>query len=135
VEAGVNPKDTLGVKRVPMGLIPPVAKVYAALAHLDGAEKYGPYNWRNPDAKVRASIYVDAVYRHLDAFVDGEWLAPDSGIPHLAHAVANCNILMDAFALDHVVDDRPRPGPYRQSIVEAEWVITKLMARDSRKKK
>lgn len=104
----LNPKDKLGQKKPPMNLVPPSSIAYEALAMRDGAEKYGPYNWR--DSKVRSSIYVAACMRHLLAWQDGEDNAEDSGISHLAHAKACLGILIDAIECDALVDDRPSPG-------------------------
>jgi hypothetical protein len=54
-----------------------------------GAAKYGINNWKTvPDARTR---YYDASMRHLSAWRDGERADPESGLPHLAHAV--CSLL------------------------------------------
>lgn len=47
-------------------------------------------SWRGvPNAQQR---YSDALYRHLDkVLVEGEWLDPESGESHFAHA--HCNLL------------------------------------------
>lgn len=50
-----------------------------------GARKYAPDNWQKvPDAHRR---YVDAALRHVFKWVSGEKLDPESGLPHVAHAV------------------------------------------------
>lgn len=54
-----------------------------------GENKYGRDQWRYvPDARRR---YLAAAFRHLAAVVDGQWLDPESRLPHLAHA--GCCIL------------------------------------------
>jgi hypothetical protein len=68
--------------------------------------KTGAYNWRS--AKVCASTYISAMMRHWAAYLDGEDRAEDSKCHHLAHIVANCNILMDAAKCGTLVDDRPK---------------------------
>jgi hypothetical protein len=78
------------------------------MALLEGALKYGRSNWRV--AGVRASIYVDALRRHMTRWFEGEDVAPDSGIPHLAHALACLAILVDAQAAGKLNDDRMVPG-------------------------
>ncbi len=108
----INPKDLIGIKKVPLSLIPPASKIYQAMAMRDGAIKYGPYNWRQK--KVKFMIYIDAVQRHLDALLDGEDLASDSGLPHLAHALACLGILVDAKESGNLIDDRPTAGPAPQ---------------------
>ena len=100
-----NPKDVLGVKKVSLTKLPPVAVLHAAHALMVGAARYGPYNWR--DKAVRATIYVDACERHLNAWLDGEEMATDSGVHHLGHAIACLAILLDAQAAGKLLDDRP----------------------------
>lgn len=105
---GQNPKDLLGVKKVPMHLVPPTATIHEAMALRDGASKYGPYNWR--DNCVIASIYIDACKRHIDAWIDGEEVAEDSGVHHLGHARACLAIILDALENGTLDDDRPAKG-------------------------
>jgi hypothetical protein len=76
---------------------------------MDGARKYGPYNWR--EEGVGASTYLSAAMRHLRAYLDGEQNAMDSGVHHLGHAMACLAILLDAEAVGNLVDDRPLPAP------------------------
>lgn len=104
-----NPKTVLGLKKVSLTKVPAAAVLYAALAMQDGANKYGPYNWRSK--RVTASIYIDACLRHLAAWFDGEELAEDSKVPHLGHALACLSILIDAKETGNLNDDRPLPGP------------------------
>ena len=103
-----NPKTAIGVTKVPLHLVPPSAKHYLAMALADGARKYGPYNWR--EKTISISVYKAAMERHLDAFWDGEENAPDSGVHHLAHAMACCALILDAMTLGKLNDDRPKPG-------------------------
>lgn len=115
---GTNPKDRLGLKKVQLNLVPPSSIIYQALAMEDGARKYGPYNWRAN--KVIASIYVAAAMRHLQAWFDGEEVAPDSQKPHLGHVLACLGILVDAKETGNLVDDRPLPGAAGRLIVQLE---------------
>lgn len=56
-----------------------------------GARKYAPENWRKvANGNQR---YLDALYRHVEAWRAGEWLDPESKLPHLAHA-ACCVIFL-----------------------------------------
>lgn len=104
-----NPKDLLGIKKVPMNLLPAAGRIEGARAMQHGAEKYGPYNWR--EKKIIASIYMDAIERHLLALLDGEDTAADSGVSHLGHIIANASIILDAKEYGNLVDDRPKAGP------------------------
>ncbi len=102
---GANPKDLLGVKKPSLSKIPAIALLWESLAMMDGAGKYDPYNWRAN--KVIASIYIDACKRHLDAWLEGQEKADDSGCHHLGHARACLGILLDAQATGNLIDDRP----------------------------
>lgn len=104
-----NPKDAIGVKKAPLGLVPPAAIIAISDALADGATKYGPQNWRSNDG-VKATIYYEAALRHLFAWVDGEDTAEDSGVHHLAHAAACLAILLDAQEIGQIIDDRPTAG-------------------------
>lgn len=88
--------------------MPAVLDVQVSLAMRNGAAKYGPFNWR--EKKVRAHVYLAAARRHLAAWYDGEDVASDSGIHHLAHAAASLAIILDAEATGNLIDDRPIPG-------------------------
>jgi len=103
-QLGINPKDALGVKKPSLSKIPPIALIHESLAMMDGAGKYGPFNWRQN--KIQLSIYVDAMLRHLLAFWSGEQYAEDSGCHHLGHMRACAGILLDAEATGNLVDDR-----------------------------
>jgi hypothetical protein len=109
-----NPKDLLGVKKPRLSLVPPSGFVYAALAMANGADKYGPYNWR--DKKVQTMIYLEAAMRHILSFQDGEECAKDSGIPHLGHALACLLIIIDAKETGNLVDNRPKAGAMAELI-------------------
>ena len=105
-----NPKDMLGAKKPPLHLVAPVLRIWVSKVFEFSARKYGPYNWR--EKKVRKSIYLDAICRHTDAMIDGEWVDPETGIPHAAHVGANVAILLDAAEQGNLIDDMPwRPGP------------------------
>ncbi len=103
-----NPKDRIGVTKAPIRLWPPLATVVGSMVMALGAKKYGPYNWR--EKKVQYSVYLEAAQRHIFAAFDGEDLDPESGLPHIAHAMACMAILLDADSTGKMIDDRPVPG-------------------------
>lgn len=107
-----NPKTMIGASKVPLHLVPPSAKHYLAMALADGARKYGPYNWRK--APISISVYKAALERHVDAFWDGEELAEDSKVHHLAHAMACIALMLDSISLGIINDDRPPQGTAAQ---------------------
>lgn len=104
-----NPKDLAARGRVPLHLLPAAGRIHGALACKDGAEKYGPYNWREKPISLMG--YTGAIERHLLALRDGEDRAQDSGLHHLAHIVATASILLEAMECGSLIDDRPLPGP------------------------
>lgn len=100
-----NPKTAFGVQKPSFNCIPPVALIHLGAVCKNGAEKYGPMNWR--EHAVSFSVYYNAILRHLFAVLDGEWTDPESGEPHLAHVMAGAAIVLDAKANDKLNDDRP----------------------------
>lgn len=103
-----NPKELIGVKKVPLHLFPSAGLIAGAMAFEGGARKYGAYNWRR--SRIRMSIYLDAILRHVLCQLDGEDLAEDSQLPHNGHIIACAAILEDAKAVGTLVDDRPDMG-------------------------
>lgn len=126
-----NPKDAIGSGKLPVHLWPETASIMGAMALLDGMLKYGRSNWR--EAGVRASIYVDALRRHVGAWFEGEDNDPDSGLPHLSHALACLAIIVDAQAAGTMTDDRQYPGAYRVLINALTRHVDRLKARHADK--
>jgi Domain of unknown function (DUF5664) len=100
-----NPKANIGATKLPLHLVPPIAKAYAAVAHFLGWVKYGAWNWRA--AGVSMSTYRAALERHMDRWWEGEDLDPVDGTPHLANALACINILIEGQYRKNITDDRP----------------------------
>ena len=100
-----NPKDCLGVLKVPLHLVSGVVKAYQAVAHYLGNVKYGAWNYRAGGA--RASVYYAALGRHMDRWWEGQELDPVDGTPHLANALACINILIETQERGNLIDDRP----------------------------
>jgi len=109
-----NPKDAVGTKKVPFALIPDNVLGEVGLAFLEGARKYGAYNWRV--AGVRASVYIDALRRHLGAWWNGEDVDKDSGLSHIVKAIACLVIIRDSMLQNNIVDDRP------PKTLDTDWV-------------
>lgn len=119
-----NPKDLIGSDKLPLHLFPMTATIYGTLALLDGALKYGRANWRA--AGVRASIYYDACLRHISRWFEGEDEDSDSGLPHLAHALACLVILIDAKEAGKLKDDRMFKGGYEDLLNKCTPFVKKL---------
>lgn len=100
-----NPKDAIGSTKLDFGLVPDTGDAHVALAFLEGALKYGRYNWRI--AGVRASIYHAAQRRHMAKWWNGEDKDPKTRVLHLANARACIDILLDAALCGKLTDDRP----------------------------
>ena len=78
-----KPRPTL----VPVSLIEAVASIREY-----GVAKYhDPDNWK----KVELQRYKDAAYRHWLAYIKGEKLDPESGLPHLHHCACNLAFLIE----------------------------------------
>lgn len=71
-----------------------------------GADKYGRFNWC--DEGVTASIYYDAIQRHMLAWYSGEENDDEDKMSHLSHVMACCAVLLDSQKLNIMEDDRPR---------------------------
>lgn len=121
-----NPKDMIGSSKLPLHLWPETASMLGCLALLDGALKYGRSNFRA--IGVRSSIYYDAARRHLNKWFEGEEHDPDSGLPHLSHALACIAIIVDAQAAGKLNDDRMYPGGYTALSAELTPHVTRLKA-------
>lgn len=104
-----NPKDVVGSDKLPIHLVPSTAIACESLSFLEGALKYGKYNYRA--VGVRMSIYLDAMARHLAKLQNGEWEDPETGVPHLASIRACAGIIIDADVCGKLTDDRPPRAP------------------------
>lgn len=106
-----NPKQRYGDMKAAIHQIPPAALIGMAKALSEGAVKYGPFNWRKTD--VESMTYVGAMYRHLLAYLDGEFVDPESktGKSHLDGIMACAAILTDCHEGGWLIDNRPPEGP------------------------
>lgn len=103
-----NPKDAYGEAKVDLALVPPAASIYMALGFMNGAQKYGPYNWRTK--KVKMMVYLAAAKRHIDKVIDGQDLDEESFLPEIGHALASLGIIADAVETGNIIDNRPPKG-------------------------
>lgn len=106
-----NPKTAYGEAKPKMSDTPTIGIREMGKVFTGGAEKYGRFNWR--DHSVSSTVYYDAAQRHLMAWFDGEDIDPESGISHLAHVMACCNILLDAGRCGKLNDNRALTGKGR----------------------
>lgn len=101
-----NPKDSVGVRKWRQFTCVPTAPLFEiGVAMLEGARKYGKFNWRV--GKARASVYVDAALGHIYQWWEGEDDDPDSKVSHLTKAITSLMVMRDAMIQGRFVDDRP----------------------------
>jgi hypothetical protein len=120
-----NPKDIIGSTKLDLGLVPDTIDAEVALAYLEGALKYGRYNWRI--AGVRASIYNAALRRHLKRWWNGENRDKVTRVKHLANLIACAGIVLDAELAGKLEDDRP-PALDLDDVLEVQEHIAHLKA-------
>jgi hypothetical protein len=86
-----------------LDLVPPEAIIGLADVLTFGADKYAPRNWELGGAWGRS--YASAM-RHLMAFWSGEDIDPETGLPHIDHALTNIVFLSTYQKRNIGTDDR-----------------------------
>jgi hypothetical protein len=103
VESLISPQERAKLEAIATGvkydqdklrfdLIPPEVELALAEVLTFGAKKYAPDNWRLVEDKKER--YLAAMRRHMNAWQMGETDDPDSGKPHLWHALACLSFLV-----------------------------------------
>lgn len=69
--------------KVPLDLLDPQALEGLAKVLQFGANKYAAHNWRGGIAYSRLTA---AMLRHMFKILEGEYIDPESGLPHIDHA-------------------------------------------------
>lgn len=100
-----NPKDAIGIRKVPLSVVPAGVMMEVGLGMLEGACKYGRHNFRA--IGVRASVYYDAAMGHLADWWEGEDIDADSNLSHVTKAICSLVVLRDAMIQEKFEDDRP----------------------------
>lgn len=137
-----NPKTAMGAMKPDLSVVPPIALLHLATAMMNGATKYGAFNYRQD--KVSSRVYVAAALRHLLSYLDGECFSQDTvagaaayerdpanhppiGVTHhLAHVMACCAIVLDADACDMLIDNRPDKGSAGAAI--EQFTLTRTLS-------
>lgn len=109
-----NPKDNVGVKKVPLHVVSSPVMMELGLAMLGGDRKYGGHNYRV--SGVRASVYYDATMRHLMHWWEGTDIDEDSGLSHITKAMSSLMVLRDAMLNNMWKDDRP------PKVINQNWI-------------
>jgi hypothetical protein len=88
---------TEGIKhdqgKVRLDLLDPIALEGLAQVLTFGAQKYADDNWRGG---IKYRRLIAALLRHLFAIMRGEYLDPESGLPHIDH-VGCCWMFLSHF--------------------------------------
>lgn len=119
-----NPKQALGQASLPLNLFSPLATAYGCIGKLNGRLKYGGNNF--VATPVIASIYCDAIRRHLDKWMAGQEFDSADGVPHFAAMLANIDILICARAAGTLEDDRPLIKGYHEEIDKLTPIVKAL---------
>lgn len=93
--------DLVGVCMLPPELVTYLSQVQDVIDY--GAAKYSPDNWKLVANGKRR--YASAAIRHLVAMVRGQWIDPESGLPHVAHVIVN--VLFVAWLIQHGNKNEP----------------------------
>lgn len=70
-----------------------------------GAAKYSKWNWAKGG---KLSTPMDCMMRHTAAIQRGEWLDPDSGLPHAAHVRWNAGQIIQWYYNNRLEWDLPK---------------------------
>lgn len=119
-----------GVKPERHALLPKKGVAAIARVFAFGAIKYAAHNWRK---RYEWDKSIDALQRHIDAFVDGETYDPESGLPHLAHAGFHILVLLtwleeDGEGADNPFDTRWPASMERMRREEAQKNLGEIMS-------
>lgn len=111
-----NPKDAVGSQKYPMTTVSQAVMAEVGVAMLEGALKYGRHNYR--EAGIICGVNMAAIFRHFQAFWEGEDLDPDTkavdpktqrevALSHVTKLIAAATVLRDGMLMGNWVDDRP----------------------------
>ena len=119
-----NPKDMVGTRKAGISCVPQAVLAELGVAMLEGACKYGRFNWRV--AGVRASVYLDALNRHIfqQWWDEGEDIDLDSQLSHITKGISTLVVMRDAMIQGMLVDDRPpRSKPFMAELNQAAGAV------------
>ena len=120
-----NPKDAIGVRKTSFSCLPLLPLAEAAVGMHEGAFKYGKHNYRK--AGIRASVYFDAVVRHIFQWWEGEDIDPDSGVSHVTKAITTLLVLRDGMMNNLWSDDRPLQSSNKTWLIDCNAKTAELV--------
>lgn len=86
-----------------MALISPLALAYLSQVLTFGATKYKENNWRKGLDQTKL---IAAALRHITAFAAGLEVDPETGLPHMAHAMCCCMFSLELQESESNIDTR-----------------------------
>lgn len=103
-----NGKSDAGKNR--LDLVFPILIEEVGRVRTYGTQKYGDSeNWKTIANPIQR--YTAAAMRHFEAFRKGEFIDPESGLPHLAHCACNLMFLLElSKASEGNLSGQVRPG-------------------------
>lgn len=103
VEQGSNQGLKLDDGKPPIALVDAAMIEGVAAVMGFGAKKYAAHNWRKG---LQLSRCLSAAMRHILAFVRGEDIDPESGLPHIDHAICSLQFARAMWKDRPDMDDR-----------------------------
>lgn len=119
----MNAKYDNASKKLPIHTFPATAITLGAVGMLGGVLKYGRSDYLVHGVKV--SVYYDAIMRHMLAYWSGED-CDEFGVPHLASALSDIAIIIDAGYAGKVEDDRQYSNGNDAATMHMEQVMEGL---------
>lgn len=100
-------KDELGIRdnqgKLRWSLVSWKALVPMVRVLMFGEDKYSAHNWKKG---LNYTEVCESLYRHLNAFIEGEDDDPESKISHVGHILCNAMFLSYMFLFRKDLDDR-----------------------------
>lgn len=119
----IGNRSNVGKPKLSLVLEARNALIYGARALEFGEIKYGRGNYRKG---LKATECLDSMSRHMSAYLAGEDLDEESGLPHAALIMSNAVLFCENHASGTLVDDRsttldtdvPRVAAYASPLSE-----------------
>jgi hypothetical protein len=117
--------------KVSLSFTLPLLTKLESLVSMFGAKKYAAWNHLLGG---KATTPIDCMMRHLDALRDGEWLDPDSKLPHAAHIRWNAGQIMQWYYTDKLEWDLPKSEYNDQLKTDLEEAMKNLAETEAKYK-